>query len=626
MSLFEQTAKINGPLGAAVAVLGACAWAQPALRGTPLWRHLAAGRQVWQQGPAPAQDPFSYTAAAGVSWVNPSWLWDALAWGAWSLHPQALAWLQLLGIALWLALLLWLARRAGASLLGAGAALWLLAASTHAFMGIGPELSTLLLLTVLLLLHGDERAPFAWPPLVLLWANLDEGAVFGVIALALQVGTSCVRASRSSGRLSVPRRPAAGLLLAALALLLTPWGLASVGQALGGLADSGFHDALLWSPPAWSLDPRSYGGRFAWLALLAGAGSLRLWRKRPDLVVLALLAFALACGARRFIPLFAVAALAPAAVALSALERRLRQRWPLLGQARTGAAALACAALAAGWLWSDLRLAPALLERWTGEDRYPAAAVRYLRELGPRLRILNQYDWGGYLMLQLPESRVFIDDRDDAVYDDHLLNDYHAIAKGAPGARARLERYRIEAALIGNDERFPDFLAREGGWKLIYADTVARVLVPPDSPLLQRALPSPERVVGGQPSFRALQARRASARGAVREAARLLEGLLQDDPLFLSGYGQLALLHADRGDPSGIEDAIALGRAAYPRRSRDLFEMEGRAWEQAGYLARALHAYRRTLPAGPMRPDTGRRARVRSVEEKLAPTPEAGGP
>ena len=45
MSVFEQTAKINGLVGSVVAVVGACAWAQPALRGTPLWRHLAAGRE-----------------------------------------------------------------------------------------------------------------------------------------------------------------------------------------------------------------------------------------------------------------------------------------------------------------------------------------------------------------------------------------------------------------------------------------------------------------------------------------------------------------------------------------------------------------------------------------------------
>ena len=136
-------------------------------------------------------------------------------------------------------------------------------------------------------------------------------------------------------------------------------------------------------------------------------------------------------------------------------------------------------------------------------------------------------------------------------------------------------------------------------------------------------------MVGEQPSFRSQTAQRMLERGAIREAARLLEDLVLDDPLFVAGYGQLADLHARRGDPGGIEDAIAMGLAAYPRRARDLSELEGRAWEQAGYLPRALHAYRRTLPAGPFRPDAGRRALVRSIEEKLAlapPTPAGGSP
>lgn len=42
---------------------------------------------------------------------------------------------------------------------------------------------------------------------------------------------------------------------------------------------------------------------------------------------------------------------------------------------------------------------------------YPAHAVKYLHKHVPRGQIFSTYDWGGYLIWQLPEKKVFVDGR-----------------------------------------------------------------------------------------------------------------------------------------------------------------------------------------------------------------------
>jgi hypothetical protein len=46
-----------------------------------------------------------------------------------------------------------------------------------------------------------------------------------------------------------------------------------------------------------------------------------------------------------------------------------------------------------------------------GQNSYPANAVAYLRGHPPVGQIFSSYDWGGYLIWQLPQKKVFIDGR-----------------------------------------------------------------------------------------------------------------------------------------------------------------------------------------------------------------------
>ena len=138
-------------------------------------------------------------------------------------------------------------------------------------------------------------------------------------------------------------------------------------------------------------------------------------------------------------PLYApqVAAALPAAIHEASLGRfdalaglaleRARLGAALQTRLRLGGVLAACAAVVA--LWSSVQMWPDPLGRWTQRDLYPDAAVQYLKAIGRPLRILNQYNWGGYLMLHLPDSQVFMDGRANTLYDERIYEDVRVRAQ-----------------------------------------------------------------------------------------------------------------------------------------------------------------------------------------------------
>ena len=609
MNLFERTAKINACAGVFAALAGASALGQGAAGGGDLWLRLAAGREIWARAGVPAVDSFSFTFG-GRAWRNAEWLFDLLAYGAYSVHPQLLAWLQfglLLGA---LALLLWIALRRGASLLASGAALWLAGAVAGPFLAIAPASSALLPLALLLALREFRRGPWAWPAVLVLWANLDASFALGALALLIDAGGDIAQASRRSRRLAVPTRAWLGLASCAAALVLNPQGPGVLAAAGGALAPGGaFQQGLAWRAPGFALDPAHFAGRFAWLCLAAGAGAVLAARREPRAALLAVALFALAARSRALIPFFAVAALPLAAEALERLLSGSRARWPALDHPAAPVAAALGALCATGWLWSGVRVHPDLLGRWTDAGSSPAGAACFLRALDPAQRILNRYSWGGYLVWQLPDSRVFIDGRGPALYDEDLLDDYAALAEGRVGSRALLMRYEPQVAVLAAGARSP---LLERGWRVLYQDTVAQLLIPEDSPLRAPSRVGPKRACGHEPQTMAWRA-------AEEHSVEIAQAAIRRAPLLLPAYATLANLAAERRDADGIAAALEAGLRAYPRRARALYEIAGRAYEQAGYLPRALHAYRRALPAGPLENAAARRAHVRSLEARLRP-------
>jgi tetratricopeptide (TPR) repeat protein len=636
--------KINPWLGLALAVLGAAAWTQPAVAGSDLWWHLASGRDIWAAGSVPEVDAYSHTSA-GAIWMNHEWLWDVLYWSAYDLHPQLVAWLNFGVVLSAYGLIFSVALRLSGSLFPSVAATWLAAAAAHWFLDIRPHLFTLLFVGLFLATRHWRHAPWMWPPLLLLWTNLHAGFVFGLGMIGLHVLgrtlDSCWRALRSSrpkarSARSATKRADGGprtlatlirgipwlewgcLAGAAAATLLNPFGIHIFDYPLAYLdAQSPFRSIIEWQPPALSIDPRRFDGRFWWLAVLGLGGALAALRRAPYHVALAAVTLAMAITSRRFIPLFGLTIAPIVAIGGAWLLDAAASRWQPLRDRRLGWAVGGVALALAGLFWRDVRVYPDLLSRWTQAHFYPEAAVQYLRAMEPPQRLLNLYNWGGYLMLHAPGIPVFIDGRANTIYGDRVYNDYLRIQSAGRGYRALLARYGADLALLPQNSRTAQLLQREpGAWRPVYTDRATVLLVPPGSPYLAQRLPDADRVVGAHPDRLVLFARREALAGRFEEAERLLERAIANRPLHYWSYAELGAVRAVAGDLEGVGEAIERGIRAIPRESTQLRYTAARLYDHAGDLDRAIQSLRGGFSKGPFRGASGTQRYLDDLERR----------
>jgi hypothetical protein len=133
------------------------------------------------------------------------------------------------------------------------------------------------------------------------------------------------------------------------------------------------------------------------------------------------------------------------------------------------------------------------IERWLnrlGDDTpgYPCAAARFVEQnVHPTSgRLVNEFSWGGYLAWRLADHfQVLMDGRTQLYAPEFWRAAYASdraelIKLAGAGARADaailpIEKSRLRADLIHN------------GWKSVYRDGRAEVLVPAESPLVAGA-------------------------------------------------------------------------------------------------------------------------------------------
>ena len=86
--------------------------------------------------------------------------------------------------------------------------------------------------------------------------------------------------------------------------------------------------------------------------------------------------------------------------------------------------------------------------------------------------MFNDYGWGGYLMVALPEHRVFTDGRND-FYGKELVEEFNTVDNVKPGWEVVLDKYRVGWTILPSKHRLNALLALQANWKQVYADKVA---------------------------------------------------------------------------------------------------------------------------------------------------------
>jgi hypothetical protein len=304
-----------------------------------------------------------------------------------------------------------------------------------------PQLMGLLCFTALILLlrasAGRPRLLIAVPALIVVWANLHASFALGLAITAIACGELWLRRSDA-------RRLAVGVVaLSVIATLLTPSGL-SIWTSAGGhflsppriIQEEGVPDVT---------QPYGFVFAFVVLAVLVTAQLSHGSALREAALLVPVLFVSM--SAARHTPFFAVAsaaylaAHAPAAIgAITALFRihvRLPDFAPRVPSLRIDLASGAIALAAVIGAGSIARGEPNL-------GAYPTGA---LSSLPPGPGLVNDYDWGGFLIWYAPATPVFIDGR-LFPYTGDALRDYETLVSLSPTWREVLSRRGARAVLL----------------------------------------------------------------------------------------------------------------------------------------------------------------------------------
>jgi len=86
---------------------------------------------------------------------------------------------------------------------------------------------------------------------------------------------------------------------------------------------------------------------------------------------------------------------------------------------------------------------------------YPEKAIPFLKTLPLSENLLNEYAWGGYLIWQLPERKLFIDGRMPSWRQngEFVFGDYVKIMEADEGFQELLEKYKIKIILLNKEKK-----------------------------------------------------------------------------------------------------------------------------------------------------------------------------
>lgn len=442
------------------------------------WWHLRTGRLIVETASIPRQDVYSFTAA-GTSWVPHEWLSEVLIY----LLVRWLGYAGTLGIfvaivlasfALMQRLLLRLGTPplAAAGLTGIGMLM-----SAPAWTVRPQVLSWPLLALCIRALMGRREPQWGLVPLMALWANLHLGYVIGLVVVGLWTVVRLWEELRRREK-AVPARAALFFAACFAATLLTP---AGVGLALypirylpfaGRTADVRMISE--WQSPDFH--------QLMHLPLLAGiallvALALAARVRHVFAVLLAVLFAGLALLSSRFQPMFALAWLPAAGLALADLAPRRRFGTSAPHAAFNWSLVVAATVVVVAVIPQLPRAQVHAQPVTDGGIYYPAGALAWVKANRPAANVFAQYHWGGYFLNGLyPRGHVFIDGRSE-MYGGRIVDAYVTIIDAKENWQRELEGSGTDVAVIGRSSRLDAALRSAEGWSLAFEGPIEDVFL-----------------------------------------------------------------------------------------------------------------------------------------------------
>lgn len=447
-------------------VLGVCLFAGLLLLGNRLladpdtyWQ-IRIGQQILETGSLPRTDVFSFTMQ-GQPWMSTQWLAQVLFAAAYShagwAGPVVLTAASIAGA---FAILAWFLRRrleTGPALILLMAALAI--ASTHFLVRPHALAMPVMVAWIAGLIAAADRsdAPSYWLlPLMTLWANLHGSFLLGLVLIG-PIALDVVLKIEAPMRARMLLRWFVFGLAALAASCLTPYGFEAI-LAARNILNLGEALPLIteWRPADFSRL-----GAFE-LCLLLGLGAALFKGLTFPLMRIVLVLGLLHMALAHVRNITVLALLLPIVIA-APLAARFGQAHEMSKTARS------CSMILAAAIATIIALSSFVI----ATNRYApvsnlAPAVAALKERGGS-RILNDYDFGGYLIWAgVP---VAIDGRTELYGERFMVELDNAMTLKSTDALFNLLRaQRIDATLLSRQTPAAQLLDHVDGWKKVYAD------------------------------------------------------------------------------------------------------------------------------------------------------------
>jgi hypothetical protein len=453
-------------VAALTALLAGRGAAHPFLDGDLFWQRELGASIVAHHALPTTLGPSVFTVP-NAAWVPQEWLFGLAVFAATNAH------------ALWALVVAAAAALAFAVLVGTARA-----------TGAGSAARTIVAALAVIGVSGSFGARaqvFAWPclaallytldldgwrilwtfPVVVLWSNLHASSLLAVPIVWLDAAT-CI-ALRGTGAAESRQRVVLALAIP-FATLLTPLGLKVPLLAIAWMESPARQFITEWQPITRAPFDASFLLAALPLALLIAMSARSLVRERArDLAVCALFAVMM-CSSVRNMPLFLIAAVAPASVALEALLVRLNLfRWLESDRMPNSPWTIALVApiVAIGFLVG--------IHSTTARAVYepPYAAMNALSATAGRHRLFCA-EFEDCSLAAGTSTTVFMDGRTDA-YPITIWRDYETIGNAGDGWRALLDTWQVDAVTVRPADRLYDALAAQPDWRIAYAGASGRL-------------------------------------------------------------------------------------------------------------------------------------------------------
>jgi hypothetical protein len=450
---------------------------------TDIWWHLRAGQWIVDHVQVPATDPFS-AYGEGKRWIAYSWLFEILVYALFTRLGLIGILVFTVSMSLLIALVLHGALRRAQ--LPFTVEVLLMAAALGALSPlVSPRswLFSILFLTVELciLFHVRRTGKIApllvLPPLFVLWANLHMQFIYGLAVLGLfllevflsQFPTLSLylnhRPKVTLGRVSL-------LLLACLvATLITPYHFRLYIPIFEVIGQTGAFQLIL------ELLPLSFRSFVSWLVLgltIAAAfvlGWQRAWLPFPTLLLL--MGTFLAFRARRDVWVLVLAAL----FIIREFGRFFTSE-PFVGFTKLQTVCVVVTLTVTIYLIGLSRQISEQQLQSVVEQKFPVAAVKFIKEKDYSGPLYNHFNWGGYLIWSLPRLLVSMDGRMN-VHGDQRIERSVKTWSGLKGWESDPELMKARLVIGDANHALTNLMRTDSRFKFVYEDDVAVVFIAP---------------------------------------------------------------------------------------------------------------------------------------------------